>query len=116
MAKKPFNNPFEALAGRRDALPGTTPTLRPEDFPTTPPADGPELAVLRLESRGGGEVTVVAELGLQPAELRAWLEALQRGLACHGEVVDGALVLKGDHRRSAPDLLLRRGVKRVRQG
>ena len=85
MAKKPFNNPFEALAGRRDALPGTTPTLRPEDFPSTPPADGPELAVLRLESRGGEEVTVVAELGLPPAELRAWLEALQRGLACHGE-------------------------------
>jgi translation initiation factor 1 len=114
--KEPFHNPFAALASRRESVPSATPQVRPEDFPLTPPTHGPEQAVLRLESRGGQEVTVVEELGLPPPELRAWLEALQRGLGCHGEMTGEALVLRGDHRRTAPDLLLRRGVKRVRQG
>ncbi len=114
--KGPFNNPFAALAGKRDALPSTKPQVRPEDFPSTPPPEGPERAVLKLEERGGQEVTVVEELGLPPPELQAWLEALQRGLGCRGDVEGATLVLRGDHRRTAPDLLLRRGVKRVRQG
>lgn len=113
---EPFHNPFAALASKREALPSTTPQVRGEDFPQTPPPDGPELAVLRLEQRGGQEVTVVEGLGLPPPELRTWMEALQRGLGCHGEVVADTLVMRGDHRRTAPDLLLRRGVKRVRQG
>jgi len=115
-SKEPFHNPFAALAAKRDALPSTTPQVRPEDFPTTPPPDGPERAVLKLEERGGQEVTRVEELGLPPQELQAWLEALQRGLGCRGDVEGEALMLRGDHRRTAPDLLLRRGVKRVRQG
>jgi len=115
-SKEPFNNPFAALAAKKETLPGTKPQVRPEDFPSTPPAEGPERAVLKLEERGGQEVTVVEELGLSPPELQAWLEALQRGLACRGEVEGTTLVLRGDHRRTAPDLLLRRGVKRVRQG
>jgi translation initiation factor 1 len=110
------HNPFAALAGKRDALPSTVPQVRPEDFPLTPPTHGPAQAVLRLEERGGQEVTRVEGLGLPPAELRAWLEALQRGLGCRGDVVGDALELRGDHRRTAPDLLLRRGVQRVRQG
>lgn len=115
-AKGPFHNPFAALAAQRAALPSTVPQVRTEDFPLTPPAQGPERAVLRLEQRGGQEVTVVDELGLPPPELKAWLEALQRGLGCRGEVDGTTLVLRGDHRRTAPDLLLRRGVQRVRQG
>jgi translation initiation factor 1 len=115
-AKGAFHNPFAALAGKRDTLPGTAPQVRPEDFPLTPPAQGPAQAVLRLEERGGQEVTRVEGLGLSAPELQAWLEALQRGLGCRGEVEDGTLVLRGDHRRTAPDLLLRRGVQRVRQG
>lgn len=115
-SKEPFNNPFAALGAKRDALPSTKPTVRPEDFPSTPPPEGPERAVLKREERGGQEVTVVEDLGLPPPELQAWLEVLQRGLACRGEVEGTKLVLRGDHRRTAPDLLLRRGVKRVRQG
>jgi translation initiation factor 1 len=115
-AKGPFHNPFAALAGQRDRLPGTRPQVRPEDFPLKPPEGGPERVVLKLETRGGQEVTVVEGLGLPPAELQGWLEALQRGLACRGEVQGDALILRGDHRRTAPDLLLRRGVKRVGMG
>lgn len=111
-----FHNPFASLAAQREAVPGAKPQVRAEDFPLTPPTEGPALAVLRLEQRGGHEVTLVEGLELAPAELRTWLEALQRGLGCYGEVAGPTLVLKGDHRRTAPDLLLRRGVKRVRQG
>ncbi|ADO71146.1 translation initiation factor [Stigmatella aurantiaca] len=111
-----FHNPFAALASQRAAVPGAQPQIRAEDFPLTPPTEGPAQAVLRLEQRGGQEVTLVEGLGLAPPEMQAWLEALQRGLGCYGEVAAATLVLKGDHRRTAPDLLLRRGVKRVRQG
>lgn len=114
---KGFNNPFARLEGLRDALPSTKPQLRREDFPETPPPGGPERAVVRLETdRGGKEVTVVEGLGLPAAELQAWLQALQRGLACTGAVEGERLVLRGDQRFKLPDLLLRRGVQRVVHG
>ncbi len=115
---KGFNNPFASLANLREALPSKTPQLRAEDFPAEPPADGPARAVVRLarRERDGAEVTRVEELGLPPDALEAWCQALQRGLACRGAVDGDALVLEGDHRRGVPDLLLRKGVRRVSQG
>ncbi|QRO00660.1 translation initiation factor [Archangium violaceum] len=114
---KGFNNPFARLEGLRDTLPSTKPQVRREDFPEEPPPQGPERAVVRLEAgRGDKEVTVVEGLGLPGAELEAWLQALQRGLACRGSVEGERLVLQGDHRFTLPDLLLRRGVKRVVHG
>jgi len=111
------NNPFARLEGLRDALPSTKPQVRKEDFPDEPPPHGPERVVLRVEAgRGGEEVTVVEGLGLPEAGLREWLQALQRGLACTGSVEGERLVLRGDHRFKLPDLLLRRGVKRVVHG
>lgn len=111
------NNPFARLERLRDTLPSTKPQVRQEDFPDAPPPHGPERAVLRVEAgRGGEEVTVVEGLGLAEAELREWLQALQRGLACVGSVEGARLVLRGDHRFKLPDLLLRRGVKRVVHG
>lgn len=117
-ARGPFHNPFAALGGLRDELPAGEPEVRPEDFPAEPPARGPARAVLRLERSGrrGKEVTVVEGLGLPEAELHAWLMALRRGLGCGGAVEGDDLVLQGDHRRKLPDLLLRRGVRRVSQG
>ncbi|WP_163988237.1 translation initiation factor [Pyxidicoccus caerfyrddinensis] len=113
-----FNSPFAALAELREALPSKTPQLRAEDFPAEPPPDGPARARVRLarRERDGAEVTRVEELGLPPDALEAWCQALQRGLACRGVVEGDALVLEGDQRRSVPDLLLRRGVRRVAQG
>jgi translation initiation factor 1 len=114
---KSFNNPFARLEALRDDLPSTKPQVSREDFPDEPPAQGPERAVVRLEvGRGGQEVTVVEGLGLPAAELQTWLQALQRGLACTGSVEGERLVLRGDHRFKLPDLLLRRGVKRVVHG
>lgn len=114
---KGFNNPFARLEALRDALPSTKPQVSREDFPDEPPARGPERVVVRLEAgRGGQEVTVVEELGLPADELQAWLQALQRGLATTGSVEGERLVLRGDHRFKLPDLLLRRGVKRVVHG
>lgn len=113
-----FNSPFAALAGLREALPSKTPQLRAEDFPAEPPPDGPARAVVRLarRERDGAEVTRVEELGLSSEALQDWCQALQRGLACRATVEGDALVLEGDQRRNVPDLLLRRGVKRISQG
>ena len=115
--KKGFQQPFARLESLRATLPSNKPELRAEDFPAEPPPQGPERARLRLETdRDGQPVTVVEELGLPEAEALAWLQALQRGLACRGSVDGGRLVLRGDHRFTLPDLLLRRGVKRVVHG
>jgi translation initiation factor 1 len=116
-ARAGFNSPFASLASLREALPSKTPQLRAEDFPAEPPPDGPARAVVRLARRekDGAEVTRVEELGLAPEALEAWAQALQRGLACRASVEGDALVLDGDQRRAVPDLLLRRGVKRVSQ-
>ncbi|MBI3184539.1 MAG: translation initiation factor [Myxococcales bacterium] len=116
--KGAFNSPFAKLGALRDELPSGSPEVSRSDFPEQPPSAGPARAVVRLErkGRGGKEVTVVEGLGLSDAELSEWLGALKRALGTGGTLEDGALVLQGDHRLKLPDLLLRRGVRRVSKG
>lgn len=109
---KPFNNPFGALGGLRDALPAG-PTK--EELAQR---RAPARAVVRLErkGRGGKEVTVIEHLEL-PVEQRAeWLTALKTALGCGGAVEGVALVLQGDQRERAAKWLGKRGVKKVTVG
>lgn len=109
----PFNNPFAAIAGKREALPaGPAPAAasgKKEE------RKGPARAVVRLErkGRGGKEVTVVEHLELPKAEREVWLKALKNSLGCGGVVEEDALVLQGDQRERLPALLEARGVRRV---
>ena len=108
--KKPFNNPFEALRGRRDELPaGQSPQPQKLDI------KGPARAVVRMErkGRGGKEVTVVDQLGLLHRDLEVWLKALKNALGCGGLVEGETLVLQGDQRKRLPDVLAARGVRKV---
>ena len=68
------------------------------------------------KGRGGKEVTVVEQLGLQPRELELWLKALKSQLGCGGAIEEGALVLQGDQRDRAAALLEARGVRKVIRG
>ena len=114
-AAAPFNNPFAALAGKRDALPAgpvpAPPKLEKEK-------KGPARAVVRLErtGRGGKEVTVVEQLGLPEPELAAWCKALKGALGCGGALEGDTLVLQGDQRERLEPLLLKRGVRKVTVG
>jgi translation initiation factor 1 len=105
---KPFNNPFSSLKDRRTDLP-------PGPEPRTVVRKGPARAVVRLErkGRGGKEVTVVEQLGLEAGQLDEWLQALKSGLGCGGAVEGESIVLQGDQRKRLPRLLEERGVRRV---
>ncbi len=116
MADRPFNNPFGKIAGIRPQLVPSKAVQSAEDFPESPPEGGPERALIRIAEREGETVTVIEELGLSGEALESWRMALQRGLATKVSVEGGTLVLAGDHRFKLPDLLLRRGVRRVMQG
>lgn len=106
--KKPFNNPFGALAGIKDSLP---------QAPAKPQKEvkGPAKAVVRMErvGRGGKEVTVVEQLDLPVEQRDEWLKALKTGLGCGGTVEGTSLVLQGDQRERLPALLTKRGVRKV---
>jgi translation initiation factor 1 len=113
--KKPFHNPFGALAALRDSLPQV---VVPEPTPaeeTSRPAKVYARAVVRMErsGRGGKEVTVVEQLGLSPMERPAWLAALKAALGCGGSIEGESLMLQGDHRNRLPAILGARGVKRI---
>lgn len=111
-------NKLRGLDTLRDSLPPAKPVLRAEEFPSTPPPNGPAEARVRLDdgAKDGAE-TVIESLGLtSDADWEAWRTALQRGLAAVVERRGDSLVAKGDHRFTLPDLLLRRGVQRVRSG
>jgi translation initiation factor 1 len=106
--KKPFHNPFGALAGLRDGLPaGKAPKAKEKKVPPK--------CVVRLERAGrrGKEVTLLEQLELTAAEREAWLKALKGALGCGGSVEEENLVLQGDHRERAKDWLVQRGVKQV---
>lgn len=109
--KRPFNNPFGALAGLKASLPeGAAAPTRAEKPPKVPAR-----AVLRLERKGrrGKEVTVVEALALGEAEREAWLREVKAALGCGGAVEGEALVLQGDQRQRAAAWLSARGVGRV---
>ena len=122
MGDDKFNNPFAALGGLKDTLPpAPQPTPPPTPKPAVAPAPGTRAiarAVVRMErsGRGGKEVTVVEQLGLNSSDREKWLKDLKASLGCGGVVEGESLVLQGDHRKRLPDMLAKRGVKRVTIG
>ena len=114
---KPFNSPFAALAPLRGSLPPAKPA-EPSPAPEKPLPPGVKTilrAVVRMErtGRGGKEVTVVDQLPLSASQREKWLKELKASLGCGGVVEGDTLILQGDHRKRLPDILTRRGVKRV---
>ena len=112
------SNPFGALAGIREALPeGESEAQVPGSEPTAlkPQGAGPRRAIVRYQrkGRGGKEVTLVQQLGLDADGLASWCKALKRSLGCGGHVESEDLVLAGDQRARLPELLSKRGVAKV---
>lgn len=117
--KKPFHNPFGALADLRGRLPEPAAPAAAEPAPG-PPRGVKSIprAVVRLQrsGRGGKEVTVVEHLSLSPADRETWLKDLKAALGCGGVLEGDALVLQGDQRKRLPRLLESRGVKKITVG
>ena len=117
---KPFNSPFASLAPLRGTLPEPKPSssVTPAEKPLPPGVKPIARAVVRMErsGRGGKEVTVVEQLPLSAAERDKWLKELKASLGCGGVVEGDTLVLQGDHRKRLPEILAKRGVKRVTIG
>ena len=109
--KKPFHNPFGALAGLKEKLPVGKTQAQVAEVEKKRPAR----AVVRLEraGRGGKEVTIVSHLELPVMEREVWLKALKAALGCGGQIDADALVLQGDQRERLPKILSERGVKKV---
>lgn len=107
------DSPFSSLEGLRDKLPEGPKQPEPVKIDR-----GPARAVVRLErkQRRGKEVTVVARLGLKPAELERWCRELKQALGCGGVVENDTIVLQGDLRTRLPDLLTSKGVGKVTIG
>jgi translation initiation factor 1 len=117
--RRPFHNPFGALAGIRDRLPAQPAAPEPPQRAESARVSKTiPRAVVRLEraGRGGKEVTVVEHLAIPPADRERWLKALKTALGCGGVVEGDALVLQGDQRKRLPKLLESRGVKKVTVG
>ena len=108
--KKPFNNPFGALGGLREALPSVPAKVKVEKE-----KKGPARAVVRLERAGrrGKEVTVIEHLEVQPAEREVWLKELKAAMGCGGSLEEEALVLQGDLRERVGKWLEKKGVRKV---
>ena len=83
-----------------------------------PAPKGPARAVVRIEraGRGGKGVTVIEHLQLGPAQLADWLKHLKAALGCGGAVEGDAIVLQGDQRPRLPELLKKRGVRKITLG
>ena len=111
-----FASPFAGLAGLREALPAAS--LAPAPKPAPAEKKGPARAVVRREKkgRGGKEVTVVEQLGLNPRDLEVWLKDLKNKLGCGGVIEGDSLVLQGDQRDRTRALLEAKGVRKIIAG
>ncbi len=112
-----FASPFAGLAGLRESLPAAPQERAPAPKPA-PEKKGPARAVVRREKkgRGGKEVTVVEQLGLDPRALELWLKDLKGKLGCGGVVEGETLVLQGDQRDRTRALLEAKGVRKIIAG
>jgi translation initiation factor 1 len=118
MTKKP-DSPFAALAHLREQLPpGAASKVGSAAAPAPKLMKAPARAVVRLERkhRGGKEVTVIDKLALSPDELARWCRELKQALGCGGAVDGASIVLQGDLRQRAGELLSARGVAKVTMG
>ena len=118
---RPFHNPFASLEALKGRLPSSPEPKAPEPpTPAAPPRTGKQYAraVVRIErtGRGGKEVTVVEHLDLAPLDREKWLKELKATLGCGGVVEGSTLVLQGDHRKRLPEILTKRGVRKVTIG
>jgi translation initiation factor 1 len=116
--EKPFNSPFASLGPLRGALPEPVAAQEPVPPATAAASRTFPRAVVRMErsGRGGKEVTVVDHLDLSPSDREKWLKALKAALGCGGVIEGATMVLQGDHRARLPEILTKRGVKRVTLG
>lgn len=113
---RPFNNPLAGLAHVAVTARGEAPaTNAPVTAPEASQANSIARAVLRMErkGRGGKTITLVQQTQLDAKGLTALAKQLRQGLGC-GATVDGEdIVLQGDQRERARDVLTKLGVKRV---
>src|SRR5262245_3106615 len=109
--RKPFHNPFAAALGH---LPRAA-AAEPPPAESVRPARAIARAVVRIErsGRGGKVVTVIEQLGLEPAEQERWLAAIKDALGGGGTLEGDRLALQGDQRGRLTALLTARGVKKV---
>jgi len=104
-----------ALGSLGDLLRGAG--LRDEGTDAEPPPPESQASaergrlLLRRErkGRGGKTVTLVSGLTLAPEETRALCRRLRKGLGCGASVEGQLLVLQGDQREAAAQLLQREG-------
>jgi translation initiation factor 1 len=108
----PFNSAFSKLRDKLPDVPAGAAPAAPKPKAEPPP---PARAVVRMErkGRGGKEATVVEKLGLPPARLAQWADALKRSLGTGGGVEDDAIVVQGDQRERVARWLEQRGVRKV---
>jgi len=71
--------------------------------------------VVRIEKkgRGGKEVTLVEQLGLDPVEMSSWATAMKKALGCGGAIEGDTIALQGDVRDRAVAWLTTRGVRKI---
>ncbi|MDD9942212.1 MAG: translation initiation factor [Myxococcales bacterium] len=122
---EPFNNPFAGLSQRvaqvapnADGVQMPASETHPQpDSATTDDQDwsvGGKV-VLRRERKGHGgkTVTVLSGMVLRGIELAAFARFLGKGLGCSARVAGDQVVMGGDQREPAAQLLLARGATRV---
>lgn len=84
-----------------------TPTRAPEQVPLD------SIVRLRRESkgRGGKTVTIVTDVPLRPAELKALAADLKKLCSTGGTIKDGTIEIQGEHRDKIKPFLEARGFK-----
>jgi len=109
-------SPFAALGALRDALPPAPASPKaPEPAKPSALSPVPKRAVVRIEKkgRGGKEVTLVEQLGLDPVEMSSWATAMKKALGCGGAIEGDTIALQGDVRDRAVAWLTTRGVRKI---
>jgi translation initiation factor 1 len=76
-----------------------------------PPQEQTARLYRERKGRGGKTVTVVRELQLAPADLKALGKELRRLCGTGGTVKDGSIEIQGDHRDRVAEELRRQGYR-----
>jgi translation initiation factor 1 len=86
-------------------------TVKTDKQPMSYPKDGAIRIQLETKGHKGKTVTSVIGVPLEDAEMQKFAQQLKRHCGAGGSVLDGVIVIQGDHRQTLLDEMQKQGYK-----
>lgn len=106
-----WKDKLSAAFGDYQPQPETEPAPEPTDDPVKQQANQPVHIIYERKGRAGKQATIIVDWRVDDDTLKQIAATLKKTLGVGGSARDGEILLQGDRRQQAKDLLTQMGFK-----